>query len=131
MISGKLGKKILISWLGIADLKAAGQIPSRTDEIVGEGPILGALKTLTFDELHLVHEQEQSKADAYVSWLSEFATINVVLNKCTLRSPIDFGDIHRVMDSYLEKLTTNEPCCPIQKHLYPPLFLTSSLRIQK
>ena len=119
MISGKLGKKILISWLGIADLKAAGQFPTRPDEIIGDGPILGALKTLTFDELHLVHEHEQSKAEAYVRWLSEFATINVVLNKCTLRSPIDFGDIHRVMDSYLEKLTTNEPSLDISIHLSP------------
>lgn len=55
-----MGKKILISWLGITDLKAAGQIPSRPDEIIADGPILGALKTLAFDELHLIHEQEQS-----------------------------------------------------------------------
>jgi hypothetical protein len=77
MISGKLGKKILISWLGITDLKASGQIPSRTDEIVGEGPILGALNNLTFDELHLLHDQENSKTDAYIDWLSEHVNIKM------------------------------------------------------
>ena len=41
-------KQILISWLGITDLKAGGQISTRFDEIVGEGPILGALKKIMF-----------------------------------------------------------------------------------
>ena len=48
-----MSKNTLVSWLGIADLKAAGQIQSRPEEPVGDGPILGALKTLSFDELHL------------------------------------------------------------------------------
>ena len=51
-------KQILISWLGITDLKAGGQISTRFDEIVGEGPILGALKKIMFAELHLLHDQE-------------------------------------------------------------------------
>jgi transcriptional regulator with PAS, ATPase and Fis domain len=119
MVLRKMGKKILISWLGIADLKAAGQISSRPDEIIGEGPILGALKNLTFDELHLLYDQEKSKADAYIDWLSEYANIQIVLSKCSLCSPIDFGDIHRVMDSYLEKLTAKEPRLDISIHLSP------------
>lgn len=114
-----MSKKILISWLGITDLKAAGQIPSRPDEIIGEGPILGALKTLAFDELHLINDQEQSKVDAYVSWLSTFFTIKILLNKCSLRSPINFGDIHRVMDGYLEMLTAKERGLDISIHLSP------------
>ena len=114
-----MGKKILISWLGITDLKAAGQIPSRPDEVIGEGPILGALKTLVFDELHLINDQEQVKVDAYVSWLSKFSTLKVILSKCSLRSPIDFGDIHRVMDGYLEMLTANERGLDISIHLSP------------
>ncbi len=114
-----MSNKILISWLGITDLKAAGQITSRPDEIVGDGPILGALKTLTFDELHLLHEQENSVAGAYVAWFSEHSPIKVVLFKCSLRSPIDFGDIHRVMDSYLDKLTAKSPGLDISIHLSP------------
>ncbi len=114
-----MGKKILISWLGNTDLKAASQFPSRLDEIIGEGPILGALKKLVFDELHLIHEQEPCKVNAYVDWLSEYATIKVVLIKCTLRSPIDFGDIHRVVDGYLQKLTAKEPGLDISIHLSP------------
>jgi len=114
-----MGKKILISWLGITDLKAAGQIPSQAGEIIGDGPLLGALKTLAFDELHLIHDQEQAKADGYIDWLSRYAAIKTVTVKCSLRSPIDFGDIHRVMDSYLEKLTAKKPGLDISIHLSP------------
>ena len=80
MILRKMSKKILISWLGITDLKAAGQILSRPDEIIGEGPILGALKTLAFDELHLINDQEQAKV---VSTLNPKAS--PVLNQHRLR----------------------------------------------
>ena len=72
-----MGKKILISWLGTTDLKAANQIPSRPDEIIDEGPILGAIKTLTFDELHILHDQQQTKADAYARWLAGLLVIKV------------------------------------------------------
>jgi hypothetical protein len=32
-----MDKKILISWLGVTDLKAAGQIPTRADDAMGDG----------------------------------------------------------------------------------------------
>jgi len=41
-------KKILISWLGNTDLKSAAQMPLRPEKDVGDGPILGALKSLSF-----------------------------------------------------------------------------------
>jgi len=112
-------KKILISWLGITDLKAAGQFTLRPKEEIGDGPILGALNQLNFDELHLIHEQEKSKVDAYIKWLSEHSDIKVIPIKCSLRSPIDFGDIHQAMDSHLSKLTTNNPELDISIHLSP------------
>jgi len=55
-----IGKKTLISWLGNTDLKAAGQMVLRPKEEVGDGPILGALKSLSFTELHLLHDQNQT-----------------------------------------------------------------------
>ncbi len=128
-----MGKKILISWLGITDLKAAGQIPSRPDETIGDGPILGALKTLIFDELHLIHEQEQSIADAYIDWLAESVPVKAVSIKCSLRSPIDFGDIHRVMDGYLEKLSIKQTGLDISIHLSPgtPSMMAVSMLLGK
>ena len=74
-----MGKKILVSWLGITDLKAAGQAVTRTDENIDAGPILGAIKNLNFDELHILHDQERSKTEAYVTWLSGFSAIKVIL----------------------------------------------------
>ncbi len=128
-----MGKKILISWLGITDLKAAGQIPSRPDETIGDGPILGALKTLIFDELHLIHEQEQSIANAYIDWLAESVPVKAVSIKCSLRSPIDFGDIHRVMDGYLEKLSIKQTGLDISIHLSPgiPSMMAVSMLLGK
>ena len=64
-------------------------------------------------------DSKAPKADAYVRWLAGLSEIKVVLNKCTLRSPIDFGDIHRAMDGYLEKLTTTQPLVDISIHLSP------------
>ena len=112
-------KQILISWLGITDLKAGGQISTRFDEIVGEGPILGALKKIMFAELHLLHDQEKTTADDYINWLTKQTNIHVIPVKCALRSPIDFGDIYHAMNGYLDKLTTKEPDLDISIHLSP------------
>lgn len=113
---GKIGQKNTDFLAWNCRPESSGSNSLKTWWIVGEGPILGALNKLTFDELHILHDQENSKADAYVDWLSEHTIIKVVLSKCSLRSPIDFGDIHRVMDSYLEKLTTNEPGSDVSIH---------------
>jgi hypothetical protein len=63
--------KILVSWLGIADLKAAGLMPNNAEESTGDGPILGALRNLSFDELHLLHNYDQPKFRTYVEWLTQ------------------------------------------------------------
>ncbi len=109
----------MISWLGMADLKAAGQLPSRPEEAVGDGPILGALKTLKFDELHLLCNQDQYQSDAFSSWLKQNISIKVIPVSCKLRSPIDFGDIHHVVDSHLQSLVAANPNLDISIHLSP------------
>jgi transcriptional regulator with PAS, ATPase and Fis domain len=114
-----MGRKILISWLGIADLKAAGQIQSRSDETIGDGPILGALKTLSFDELHLLYDQAQHKADAFIDWINQHSSIKVVAVGCSLRSPIDFGDIYSAVDSHLQKICFADSSLDISIHLSP------------
>jgi transcriptional regulator with PAS, ATPase and Fis domain len=114
-----MNKIVLISWLGITDLKAADLISLKPNEEIGHGPILGALKKLSFDELHLIHEQEKTKVDAYISWLKYHTDIKVIAIKCSLRSPIDFGDIYHAMDRHLSQLTTNNPDLDISIHLSP------------
>lgn len=114
-----MNRKILLSWLGIADLKAAGQFPIRPDEDCGDGPILGALKKLNFDELHLLHDQDKAKAGAFINWLSQQTKIDAKAIACHLRSPIDFGDIYRAMDGYIEKLTRANNNLDISIHLSP------------
>jgi transcriptional regulator with PAS, ATPase and Fis domain len=114
-----MGKKLLISWLGMTDLKAAGQPPCRADEAIGDGPILGALKTLHFHELHLLHEQAKPLATAYMTWLADHTGIKVILCPVTLSSPIDFGEIHHAVNNYLEQLTGQDNALDISIHLSP------------
>jgi transcriptional regulator with PAS, ATPase and Fis domain len=114
-----MNKQILLSWLGIADLKAAGLLPHNAEELTGDGPILGALKNLGFDELHLLHDQEQHKVAAYINWLTQITGITIFSIPCPLRSPIDFGDIHHAVDGYLQKLTNEAPDLDITIHLSP------------
>ncbi len=114
-----MGKKLLISWLGMTDLKAAGQLSSRADEAIGDGPILGALTTLHFDELHLLHEQTKPLANAYMTWLVDHTGIKVILCPVTLSSPIAFGEIHHAVDNYLQKITYQDKTVDISMHLSP------------
>ncbi|MDX8126448.1 sigma 54-interacting transcriptional regulator [Methylomonas sp. OY6] len=114
-----MSKQILLSWLGIADLKAAGLLPNNAEEPIGDGPILGALKTLSFDELHLLHNQAPQKVAAYLDWLTQINTIKILSIPCSLRSPIDFGDIHQAVDGYLQKMISENPRLDISIHLSP------------
>lgn len=114
-----MDKKLLISWLGITDLKAAGQLPVRIDENIGDGPILSALNTIRFDELHLLHDQVKPLADNYIAWLDVHVSIKIISCPVTLSSPIDFGDIHYSLDSYLQQLTSQDNSIDISLHLSP------------
>ncbi|MGR8940680.1 MAG: sigma 54-interacting transcriptional regulator [Gammaproteobacteria bacterium] len=114
-----MSKQILVSWLGITDLKAANQHPQQTTGTIENGPILGALTTLRYDELHLLHDQEDAKAKGYLDWLAGHTNIKAILVKSPLRSPIDFGDIYQAMDSHLKQLTSQEPDSEISLHLSP------------
>lgn len=114
-----MGKKILVSWLGITDLKAANLMDIRPEEAIGHGPILGALKTLCFDELHLLFDQKQAIAQAYSEWLVEKHNIKTVLVKAKLRTPIDFGDIYHALDKHLQTIVETNPTIDISLHLSP------------
>ncbi len=89
------------------------------EKSAGHGPILGALKNLIFDELHLLHDQDPQQVHAYIEWLSQYSDIKVFPIPRSLRSPIDFGDIHQEVDGYLQKLTRDRPDLDISIHLSP------------
>ncbi len=114
-------KKILISWLGNTDLKSAAQMPLRPEEEVGDGPILGALKSLSFTEIHLLHDQNQTpeQVNGFINWLTGQTPIVVNTIKCSLRSPVDFTDIHQAMDTQLSNLVAENPDADISIHLSP------------
>jgi len=115
----QMNTNILLSWLGITDLKAASLLPDSSQTPIGDGPILGALKNLSFDELHLLHDQDPQQVHAYMDWLNQYSGIKIFPIPCSLRSPIDFGDIHQAVDGYLQKLTAENPHMDISIHLSP------------
>lgn len=109
-------KRILISWLGNNDLKAAGVFEGlNSDESIG--PIAEALKYLSFDELHVLCDQPKAAAEKFVLWLSRVSEIAVSTHTCALSSPIDFGDIYQELDRCLSQL--NQPKNDIFIHLSP------------
>ena len=42
-----MNNRILVSWLGYTDIKASRQASITENESIGDGPILGALKSLS------------------------------------------------------------------------------------
>lgn len=50
---------ILLTWLGNVDLRA-----SEAQDLTGEGPILGAISALSFNEVHLLSDHGVSSTDA-------------------------------------------------------------------
>jgi transcriptional regulator with PAS, ATPase and Fis domain len=82
-------KTILISWIGVADLKAASD-----DKLIGPGPIKRAIDTLNFDEIVLLSDQTDQKNNAYKKWLGEKTSSPITLHQVELSSPVNFGEIY-------------------------------------
>ncbi|KZY60178.1 AAA family ATPase [Oleiphilus sp. HI0071] len=110
--------KTLISWLGNNDLKAAGVLPQDMDD-ESVGPIAEALENIPFDELHLLCDQPEASINGYVSWLSKRFDIRVQVHPCSLRSPVDFGDIYLALNSCLTQLTQSKNSQELSIHLSP------------
>lgn len=80
--------KILLSWIGKADLDAASGISSR-----GNGPIYQAVTSEKYDSIWLLTDYGVQKADDYVKWISEFVTTPPVVEHIKLTNPTHYGQI--------------------------------------
>ncbi len=94
--------KILVSWIGYADLKGGLEDPM-------SGPLVSVLKEYRFDNAYLLHNQSPDECDAFTSRLnSEFSTSFEVV-KADLRSPIHFADIYKALDTTLSQVVGANP----------------------
>lgn len=106
--------EILLAWLGNADLCA-----SEGGDPAEQGPILGALKAFTFDELHLLSDHAPQKTRAYAKWLEGRASVSVTAHQVKLVSPTAYEEIFRAAVGLLEKIRRASPACKFTFHLSP------------
>jgi len=80
-------RKILVTWLGKADLMAPTQ-----GEVVGAGPIAQALAARRFDEALVLSDHGKATAP-YLSWLRARTQSHVEVAHEKLTNPMAFGEI--------------------------------------
>ena len=105
---------ILLTWLGNTDLRA-----SESSAIDGLGPILSALRSLRFAEVHLLSDYSRQKTVAYAKCLSEQGQIPVKLHLVNLTSPTNFEEIFRASDSAIQEIREGSPSSKLTYHLSP------------
>lgn len=82
-------KKILISWIGMTDLKAAKRVES-----VGIGPIAQAVTNRLFDKIVLISNYSEAENNTYISWLKTKTNVEIEHYPEQLTNPTDYEQIY-------------------------------------
>ena len=82
-------KKILLCWIGFADIKA-----SKKEEQAGLGPIGQAVTTHDFDEIVLISDLDEAKSRRYLQWLKSHTNSEIIVTDASLTGPTQFGEIY-------------------------------------
>jgi len=108
-------KKVLICWIGFADLRAA-----REFQDVGLGPIAQAVTGRQFDEVVLISDQPKDSTEAYIDWLKSQNSTRTVLHYEKLSGPTNFGEIYEAAVRVLSAtLTRHKGDIDLTFHLSP------------
>jgi len=83
--------KILVSWIGSTDLRAAGE---NDDKAVGLGPLAQALVSRPYDLAVLLSDFPEDRVDPYVSWLRGKVTTSVQVRRRPLSGPTELAEIY-------------------------------------
>ncbi len=94
--------KILVAWLGNADLKAS--IQDSRAERQDTGPIAQALRALEFDRLVLLTNQTDAEVEGYISWLGGHSRVSVIRRHIDLPDPTEFRAIYLGATSVIDEL---------------------------
>lgn len=82
-------KKLLISWIGRTDLRAVAE-----GDIVGLGPIAQAVRAVSFDQVLLLNNFQETEAKIYINWLGSIKNIPASPRQVKLTSPTNFAEIY-------------------------------------
>lgn len=91
--------RILVSWVGTADLNAA----DRGDE--GElGPVARAIVASGYDAIWLLATQPEDRLSKFETWLSEQRKdkASLTIRRVELRNPANFEEIYETVTQFLE-----------------------------
>lgn len=105
---------ILLAWLGNTDLRT----PEMQD-LVEQGPILGAVKAIPFDSVHLLSDHPPPRSRAYVKWLEGAANISVMLHPVKLTNPTSYEEIYRAATQVIQSVRGAHPEADLTFHLSP------------
>ncbi len=81
--------KILITWIGRADLRAP-----LDDPVVGIGPVAQALGAREFDAAVLISDWAENVSSPFLEWLRPWTGADVTVRHEPLSGPTEFGEIY-------------------------------------
>jgi sigma54-dependent transcription regulator len=97
-------EQVLISWIGVNDLKGTGL------DTVDFGPIHNTLSAQSFDRVELLYNYPSKDVKPYLQWLKQQISVDIKDREIRLSSPIHFGEIYKNTNSLLAELTDNNKC---------------------
>ena len=95
----KFFMKILLSWIGLTDFRA-----SKNETDVGMGPIAQAVISREFDSVVLLSNFKKSENAAYLAWLKSKKDLPIEIQKVSLSSPTNFGEIYEIVEKSIESV---------------------------
>jgi DNA-binding NtrC family response regulator len=105
---------VLVSWIGITDLRAAEGHPDS-----GLGPIGQAVAARSFDRIMLLADLPKPRVQGYVSWLKQHTSAGISLNLVKLSGPTDFGEIYEAAAGVISRTLQQNGNADLVFHLSP------------
>lgn len=107
--------KILTSWIGATDLRAAtGQNEA------GLGPIGQAVKNDDFDVISLITDYDKKKVTQFANWLKGITKSKISIRHTPLSSPTSFGEIYQAASQIVaDQVKKYGPDTQLTFHLSP------------
>jgi transcriptional regulator with PAS, ATPase and Fis domain len=107
--------KILLTWIGLTDIRAAECVPE-----VGAGPIGQAVESRHFDRILLLSNFDKKQTAFFQKWLARQTKTPLEIKLCNLSSPTEFGEIYQsVIETITELNQKNVADLSLTFHLSP------------
>jgi DNA-binding NtrC family response regulator len=121
-------KRVLVQWIGHTDLRAmAGALPAGRqkailDQIGGKptkegdnGPVATLLANEEFDEVHVLSNYRPQ----WSKWFKDWACKSAKVEQVELGKPTDYGEILRIAEGILDRITKSSRDIELCLHLSP------------